>query len=317
VENEIRPDAQAPQFDGLKSVKGTYYEATLSWDMAMDASNPITYNIYMSDSPTGFNFSSPVASTQELEYLITLPVPGVEYYFVVRAQDTFGNEDDNTVVRSIIVTEEMLEDFEAGTAAYWYGNHSNGIIFRDPNYSGSTTGLDSTSRWEAVTTPTVEGTYAGKLYLKWTDTVNGFCRVTTHPDRPLLQDYRGTISAQVYGAGDNTQMALVLLDDVHSGAEPLEYERSPYLTIDWQGWRKLEWVLPDVAWTGWGQGTGALEDLAAGGHFEALFFLPGDAAETTLYLDEVKISPLPPPPTPTPMPTPSPTHAGPTQWRVY
>jgi hypothetical protein len=296
VKNTIQPDTSPPEFDGVAAVGGSFHAATLSWNMAMDKSNPVVYNIYLSTSPGNFDFSTPFASTQKLQITLSLPLPGGEYYFVVRAQDSCGNEDDNTVVKGTMVMEEMLENFEAGTPAYWHGNHSSGIIFEDPNYSGSTTGLDSVSNWSIVTTPTVTGSYAGNLYLKWSDTVNGFCRITTHPTRPLLGDYRVTISAWIYGAGDDTRVALVLLDDVHTGAVAYEYEQSPYVTIDWTGWKKIEWVLPEIEWTGWANGTGTLEDLTAGGHLEALFFLPGDTTETRIYLDDIKSVPLPPPP---------------------
>jgi len=96
------------------------------------------------------------------------------------------------------------------------------------------------------------------------------------------------VTAWVYGQGDNSKLALVLLDDLHAGADPLEYEMTPYVTVDWTGWKRLEWRLPGIEWTGWGIGTGKLENLNSGGHLEAFFFLPGDTAETTLYFDDIR-----------------------------
>lgn len=289
LQNEIRPDAQAPEFAGLQDITSGIDSVHLSWSVAMDASNPITYNIYRATSPTGFNFAQPFGSTQQCEYTVG-PLPlGQSFFFVVRAQDARGNEEHNLVVKSAASSgQEVLEDFEAGTTSYWYGDHENGIIFRDPNYSGSTGGLDSLSAWSIESSVVHGGNYSGKLYLKWTDMTNGFCRVTTYPDRPELTSFMGTVTAWIYGQGDNSKLALVLLDDLHAGADPLEYEMTPYVTVDWTGWKRLEWRLPGIEWTGWGIGTGELENLNSGGHLEAFFFLPGDSSETTLYFDDIR-----------------------------
>jgi len=291
ITNSILPDSFPPLFQGLQNISSQLNSIKLSWAMAMDASNPISYNIYMSSASDEFDFTSPTATTQNLEYTIEAS-ESEPLYFIVRAQDRCGNEETNEVVKSIGPgASQSLENFESGSASYWNGNSSQGIIFQDPNYSGTTEGLDQTSRWEVVTTPTMEAQYAGKLYLKWNDRETGFCRITTHPMRPVISHYRTFVSAWIYGAGDNTRIALVLLDDLHEGAKEKEYEQSPYITIDWKGWRRVQWELMDIDWISWlDLGTGALEDPSLGGHLEALFFLPGDQDETTLYFDDISLT---------------------------
>lgn len=289
LQNEIRPDVQPPEFAGLQDITSGIDSVHLSWSMAMDASNPITYHIYRALSPTGFNFAQPIGSTQQLEYTVgPLPI-GQSFFFVVRAQDARGNQEHNLVVKSAASSgQEVLEDFEAGTTAYWNGDHENGIIFMDPNYSGSTHGLDDQSAWSIESSLVHGGNYSGKLYLKWTDMVDGFCRVTTHPNRPELTSLIGSLSAWVYGQNDNSQLALVLMDDLHPGGVYAEYEMTPYVTVNWTGWKRLEWRLPEIEWVGWAYGTGELENLNSGAHLEGFFFLPGDAAETTIYVDDVR-----------------------------
>jgi len=89
-------------------------------------------------------------------------------------------------------------------------------------------------------------------------------------------------------------MATVILDNQHEGAGDLEYERTPWITIDWVGWRKLEWVLPEVSWSSqWNRGTGALEDLAAGGLFDGFIFEPGVGSSAALLFDCLQLGPLP------------------------
>jgi len=297
IANRIRPDEHAPEFSGLEKIYATINNVNLSWNMAMDASNPITYHIYMSSSPGDFDFTTPTASTPDLEYSMET-VLSEPRYFIVRAMDRYGNEDANMVVKSCSWgMEEILEDYESGSPSYWSGNHSKGIIFQDPNYSGTTEGVEQTSRWEIVTTPTMKGMYAGKLYVMWTDPSGGFCRVTTHPERPLIGNLNVTLSAWIYGTGDNTQLAINLLDNLHDGALEKEYERSPYITIDWTGWKKVEWDLMETDWTSWrGFGTGMLEDPDAGALMDGFFLVPGERDELTLFFDHFTLTSSPYPP---------------------
>ncbi len=291
IGNHIRTDDRPPQFAGLESVTSMTGAVGLKWRMAMDASNPITYHIYMSSAPDDFDFTTPTASTTNLEHDLEI-VLNPPLYFIVRAQDRYGNEDNNLVIKaSGPGQKEILENFESGLSSYWNGNHNQGIIFQDPNYSGSTAGVDITSRWEIVTSPTMQGQYAGKLYVKWTDLSGGFCRVTTHSIRPVIENLNVVLTVWIYGTGDNTQLSMNLVDDLREGGHGQEYEQTPYITIDWKGWRQVRWDFDKVDWISWrGFGTGALEDPLAGAHFDGFFLLPGEKTEISLYFDDFVIA---------------------------
>lgn len=92
-------DTSPPVFKGLKTannisnVPGSIF---LEWNEAKDATQPILYNIYMANSSGVQNFSNPLISTNRSWHHIT-NLDDQMYYFVVRAEDTWGNEDDNIV----------------------------------------------------------------------------------------------------------------------------------------------------------------------------------------------------------------------------
>ncbi|HID26044.1 MAG TPA: PKD domain-containing protein, partial [Thermoplasmata archaeon] len=96
-------DHTPPVFEGLKEVyniSNTPCKVFLSWDRAEDSSPPVVYNIYMATSSGGYNFSKPYDSTTSEGYVVK-GLWNRRYYFVVRAEDTWGNEDDNMVEMNV------------------------------------------------------------------------------------------------------------------------------------------------------------------------------------------------------------------------
>ncbi len=108
IRAEEEEDNEPPVFSGLLSVTTSSIGGKpfiLDWSPAEDNSS-VLYNIYISTTSKCQNFSSPNATTDnawteldESEYGFK---GGVRYYFVVRAEDSYGNEDNNTVERSEI-----------------------------------------------------------------------------------------------------------------------------------------------------------------------------------------------------------------------
>ncbi len=80
----------------------------LSWNAATDpatASDKIVYEIYYASTSGGENFSSPLATTGPGATSYSGSVPGSgSAYFVVRARDSAGHEDHNTVERQAVNT---------------------------------------------------------------------------------------------------------------------------------------------------------------------------------------------------------------------
>ena len=102
-------DQISPKFDGIKSAVATEKTtAVISWDEATDnktASGDMLYDVYYSTTPGGQNFGPAMQNyavgTGTTSFTATSLKPDTDYYFVVRARDTSGNRDGNTVERHI------------------------------------------------------------------------------------------------------------------------------------------------------------------------------------------------------------------------
>ncbi|MCK4666344.1 T9SS type A sorting domain-containing protein [Candidatus Dependentiae bacterium] len=105
----IVSDIEAPVFAGIQSATDLvqYDRVKLGWNSANDTggSTPITYNIYQSTVAAGQNFTTPnytVVTSTKLK--ITGLVNNQTYYYVIRAEDSLGNEDTNSVELSVTPT---------------------------------------------------------------------------------------------------------------------------------------------------------------------------------------------------------------------
>ena len=108
-------DRNAPTFAGLTSAadERTGGAVRLAWSDAVDpdtpASNadpslPITYLVYVTRSGTSFDFGGPDQTTSNRTAWVTGLVDGKSYDFIVRAMDSRGNAESNTVIRSATPT---------------------------------------------------------------------------------------------------------------------------------------------------------------------------------------------------------------------
>ncbi|MDD4308492.1 MAG: Ig-like domain-containing protein [Thermoplasmata archaeon] len=99
-------DVTPPTFAGLVSAVDSPTDGAvdLTWNAASDPSYPIIYNVYISTTSGGQNFAAPTYTTGQTTAQVTGLTNGQIYYFVVRAEDSAGNEDTNTVQRSATPT---------------------------------------------------------------------------------------------------------------------------------------------------------------------------------------------------------------------
>lgn len=108
----LSTETTSPTFAGLQSasycVGGPVRPAettpyTLTWQAATDDVRPssqIVYDIFVAHAPGGEDFSKPTWTTAPGATTYTTPnLPSEGTYFVVRARDEAGNEDQNTVER--------------------------------------------------------------------------------------------------------------------------------------------------------------------------------------------------------------------------
>ncbi|MCK4265673.1 MAG: hypothetical protein KAX31_00205, partial [Thermoplasmata archaeon] len=101
-------DTIPPTFAGIQTCVDVEGIIDLGWLSATDPGIPITYNIYQALASGAQNFAAPTYTTTELNYQVLGLVNGVEYFYVVRAEDKYGNEDTNTVELSATPTSTRM-----------------------------------------------------------------------------------------------------------------------------------------------------------------------------------------------------------------
>jgi hypothetical protein len=141
---------EGPTFGGIQTVTSDpdCLTATISWAQASDgessqAHTPATqifYDVYIATVPGGEDFTQPPAASIQGQTTITvsdLPQQSV-VYFVVRARDGSGNQDDNTVEQSIVTAardffavQTVFDNFCAVVGCHVPGDPPRGLVLSD------------------------------------------------------------------------------------------------------------------------------------------------------------------------------------------
>ncbi len=103
-----------PEFDGIAHAIDTREcgKVRLDWDEAEDINQPVVYNIYQSRIDSLYDFSNPTYTSENLFYEITMLDNNVPYYYVVRAEDSCGNEERNFVQLEVYPSDGQAPHFE-------------------------------------------------------------------------------------------------------------------------------------------------------------------------------------------------------------
>jgi len=133
-------DCTPPVFAGLTSMTPLDNEVELTWDPATDA-DPVAYRVYRSDVSGGQDFGNPDYVTEGSPFVDPFAPNGIEWFYVVRAVDPYGNEDDNTVEFSgTPVGPDRLfwDDFDTDGLAQWtiINGGTNDVTWTDDNLLG-------------------------------------------------------------------------------------------------------------------------------------------------------------------------------------
>ena len=95
VTTEALIDCTPPTFDGLQFAVNVMGNCLLFWGEATDSHRPLQYTIYRSISSR--LIGTQIGTTSSLSYMDTECSPDTNYYYIVRAVDRLGNEDENRV----------------------------------------------------------------------------------------------------------------------------------------------------------------------------------------------------------------------------
>ncbi len=110
-------DTTAPEFSGLKTLSDdtTGNSVSLNWQSASDPSTPIRYNIYRSTSdsiPSSYTYQTTSTSFKD-----TNLTNGMTYWYTVRTEDRFSNEDANGNTKSVIPSDSTPPSFNGLNSA--------------------------------------------------------------------------------------------------------------------------------------------------------------------------------------------------------
>ncbi len=142
-------DSVPPQFAGLDSAMvDADGNVALAWTAATDndsMSGNIAYAVYVSDTSGGEDFSSPYLVTPAGAEGATLTnvVPDQKHFWVVRAVDQAGNEDDNTVEKSASPSDTTAPRFAGVTRVTEQTSHS-ALVEWKPALDDATSAADIT-----------------------------------------------------------------------------------------------------------------------------------------------------------------------------
>jgi hypothetical protein len=103
-------DQTAPTFAGLKTLTDYGFPGfRLAWDAATDNSGPITYKVYATTTPGGFNFAAPDLTTTDTTADLKGLTVGQDVYLLVRATDALGNTSTTDKVVAATPTRVIVD----------------------------------------------------------------------------------------------------------------------------------------------------------------------------------------------------------------
>ncbi len=220
--------------------------------------------------------------------------PGASYRIRVSGvKDKFGN--------AIPTTAPLLWQFSVAPSLFQYTTietfDTSLVNWLQPGASGSTIGVDS-ARFSFDTThvPTLDpNSGSAKLVYSWeSSAADWFIRDSLGGGAPYGVHWRKentVLQVYVNGDGNGSQFRFAIDDSVDAFPDGREENRevSRWYTIDWVGWRFVEWDLEHDS-VGSGTGNGVLEGDLRFDSFE-LRYLPGTTSLSgRLYFDQLQLA---------------------------
>jgi len=199
--------------------------------------------------------------------------------------DYYGNS--TTAAKSVtFVTGDYdyqvtsIDNFEAGVDNWWAPEQSGSSTGYDP---GISRGLE-TEKINLVT----NSTKSMRFYYDWkTDASDWLIREYLGGGAPRNVTFDKSYIMQVYIFGDKSGNAFrFAVDDNNLSGQASDHEVSPWYTIDWYGWKLVQWDMTNDS-TGLWLGDGSLDGTM---RFDSFQFTYNGVTETgTIYLDDLRL----------------------------
>jgi hypothetical protein len=266
------------------------------FDEFIDATTIIPQNVVLRDGasvavPRTFDYQKLGTHGVIFIYPSELLNPGETYTVTLNTglQDMFMNQMAETYEWSFTTSTQSyqftsIDDFEDGVSPWW-----------DPESSGSTYGTiaDSTSFLTdtSVTNPTTGSTASGRLDYMWdTEATSWLIRTYFPPPTSDAVHFDTSYTLQVWLHGDGSGNKFRFCVDDHLPATSADYhEVSPWVTIDWVGWRLVQWNLGTDSVGSW-IGNGILEGIMRVDSFQMTYDDGAGVSKGTIYLDDLRLA---------------------------
>ena len=178
-----------------------------------------------------------------------------------------------------ILAQPVIDNFNSGISGWWV-----------PQQSGSTAGIITEETERAHETRIVNyasgSTGSMRLSYGWEEgaplhLIRLYLSPTASQNRRFSNDY--VVQAYIYGDGSGNRIRFMLRD----GAGQLE--GSEWYTIDWIGWKLVEWDLQNDPVVGWVNGDGVLTGQLYTDSFQMTTGTGQYAPTGTIYIDDYQI----------------------------
>jgi N-acetylmuramoyl-L-alanine amidase len=206
-------------------------------------------------------------------------------------QDRLGNTITTTWSASFTTAlydcpKTVIDALEPGFSSYWM----------QPGWSGSTTGTNPVpgvyrEESQEVVNELTGSTRSLKLFYDWDLNASAWLireYLNVSPPRNVLFDSTYILQCYVFGDGSSTQFRFCVDDHAPIDGVAQYHEVSNWLTIDWIGWRLVQWNLGDPGSVGTWLGDGVLDSLLRIDSFQ-LTYQSGASPSGILYFDDLQL----------------------------
>ncbi len=285
-----------PTTDDLEPVFAIDEVVTFVFDELLDENSvapaEITFRQGTADIP--FNFQIARVQDQSVLSIQTLaPLEQDQEYQVTLAStlsDTLGNEVGNETAISFRTAPERYSE------VVLIDQFLSTVNWFQPNQSGSTQGIIVPNTSFTMSTDTYLPFVTSRqrispaLEYEWDETAGSFLiRVflSTGPPRSVEFDASYILQCFVFGDGSNNKFRFAVDDNLPVAAAE-NHEVSQWTTVDWLGWRLVEWQLNDPGAAGTWLGDGVLAGQLRFDSFQ-LTHEAGDATQGRIFFDNLRL----------------------------
>lgn len=227
---------------------------------------------YTVNGRSALNFFVTTLLAENENYTLQI-LPGIKDVFgnEITVQNDFTFTTGNNTYNQLL----LIDNFENGVGSWW-----------QPTQSGSTVGVNPANTTMSLSSSIVNlntgSTKSMQLNYEWNTSASSWLiREKYTPVTPTF-DNSNILQTFIWGDGSNNKFRFCVIDQGIGG-----YEVSPWFTIDWIGWKAVNWNLAEGQ-TGTWLGNGILEAPLRIDSYQ-LTYSQGNPNTGTLYFDDLRI----------------------------